>query len=86
MAAVDGEDRSGHVGAGVRRQQQQRAVQIGQPAEPALRDALDQRLAGIAGEEVGVQLGLDIAGAQRVDADAVAGQSGISLMMAPAIT
>ena len=41
-------------------------------AESPLRHSLDQRLAGLAREEVAVDVGLDVAGRERVDADLVA--------------
>ena len=72
MAAIDGQRCAGDEAARLRAHQQQRRVQLFQPAKPALGNAPDQRLPGIGGEEVPVQLGLEIAGAERVDADAVA--------------
>ena len=48
MAAIDGDGRAGHVAPGVGAEQQQRAVEILRPAEAALRNALDERLAGVA--------------------------------------
>src|SRR3954454_23207879 len=69
MPPVHRDDAAGHERAGVRRQQQERPVEFARVAEPALRNALDERLAGVAFEEVGVQFGLDVARCQRVHPD-----------------
>jgi hypothetical protein len=44
MAAIGDDDTSGHVGAGLRSQQQERPFQFPQLAKPSLRNPLDQRL------------------------------------------
>ena len=72
MATVDGDHAAGHEAAGLRRQQQQRAVEMLGLADAPLRDALDQPLAAGRLPEVAVHLGLDVAGADRVDPDVVA--------------
>lgn len=72
MAAVDGQEDARHPGRGVGREEEEGGVEILRSAEPSHRDALDHGLAGGGGEEVGIDVGLDIARRERVDADAVA--------------
>ena len=72
MAAVCDDHASGHVGTGPRSQQQKRPFELSQFTEASLRHAPDERLAGIAAEEFVVELGLEISGSKRVDANTVA--------------
>ena len=71
--AIHGDDRSGHVARGLRGEQQDRAVEIAFLAESALRNSLDQPLARWRRPEVVIELGVDITGRQRVDANAFRG-------------
>src|ERR1700676_1176108 len=64
--------RSGHIAGGVRRQQQQRAIQVLKRAEPPLRYAPDQRLAGVAVPESAIEFSIEISRRQCVDPDAEA--------------
>ena len=74
MAAIDRDNRAGHIGAGGRGQEQQRAVEIFGLRDPLQRDTGDQPLAGLGLEEFTVEIGLDIARRQCVDENAVPGQ------------
>src|SRR3546814_14131898 len=67
------DDAAGDVAPGVGGQQQERAIEIGGSAEAAQWHALAQALAGVAGEEIAVDLGLHVARRPGVHADAVAG-------------
>src|SRR3546814_5447195 len=67
--AVDLDDRAGHVGGGIGGKEEERRVEVGKASKAALGDALDHGLAGIGLEEAGVEVGADIAGRQRIDAD-----------------
>src|SRR3546814_6603974 len=49
--------------------EEERRVEVGKASKAALGDALDHGLAGIGLEEAGVEVGADIAGRQRIDAD-----------------
>ena len=72
MAAIGDEYGAGDVGSGIGDKKQQGAVEVFGTPQPALRDAPDQRLPGFGGKELAVDIGLDIAGTERVDADIVA--------------
>src|SRR5437763_5304186 len=74
VAAIDRENRAGHIGTGGRAEEQQRAIEIRRLSETTQRYAPDQRLAGVGLEEFAVEIGLDIAWRQRVDENAVARQ------------
>src|SRR5438552_6368329 len=74
VAAIDRDDRAGHIGTRRRRQEQQGAVEVRRLSDALQRDAVDQILAGLGLEEFAVEVGLDIARRQRVDEDAVARQ------------
>src|SRR5882757_7238234 len=72
VTTVDREHRSGHIARGVRRQQQQRAIQVLKRAEPPLWYALDHGLAGFAVPEGAIELRVEISGRQCVDPNAEA--------------
>lgn len=61
MSAVDGEDAAVDEAAGRSGQQQQGAIEFAGLAEAARGHAREQALAGLAGEEVPVEIGLDVA-------------------------
>src|SRR3989440_11739165 len=65
VAAIDRNDRAGHIGTGGRGQKQQRAVGIFGPRDPLQRDPRDQPLASLRLEEFAVEIGLDITLRQR---------------------
>ena len=72
MPTIDRNDGARHPGRGVGGEEEERAVEILGLTEAAHRDALDHRLPGLAREEFLVELGRDVAGRERVNADAVA--------------
>lgn len=72
MAAVYGEAAAGHVAGGVAGQQEQGAVELAHLADAAHGDAFDHGGGVVAAEERVVDLGLEIAWRDGVDADAVA--------------
>src|SRR3984893_1868697 len=67
MSAIDGDDGTSHEGSRIRDQQQQWPVELTELAEPALRNALDQRLSGFAFEEIIIEFGREISGRERID-------------------
>jgi len=58
MAASDGNDSTSHAARGIGCQQQQRAIEILELAEPALRNPRNQRLASIGLPEITVDVGI----------------------------
>src|SRR5260370_20550525 len=74
VAAIDRNDRAGHIGARRRGQEQQRAVEVRRLSDALQRDAVDEVLAGLGLKELAVEIGLDIARRQRIDEDAIARQ------------
>ncbi len=72
VAAIDHDFCAGHEGAGIRSEQKQRAIEVRHLAEPPLRNSRDQGLSRRGGEEIAVDIRLDIAWAEGVDADPVA--------------
>src|SRR5712671_1099747 len=74
VAAIDCDNRAGHIGARRRGQKKQRAVEIRRLRDPPQRNTVDQPLAGLALEVLAIKIGLDIAGRQRVDENAVTRQ------------
>src|SRR5689334_9278809 len=71
MAAVDGDRLTGDVTAGVGREEQHRAIEVARRAEAALGDALHERVAQSLLDEGLMHVRLEIAGRERVHADAV---------------
>src|SRR5580700_5013515 len=67
VAAIDRDDRAGHIGARRRDQEQERPVEILGLRNALQRNAVDQVLAGLGLEELAIEVGLDIARRQRVD-------------------
>jgi len=63
VIAVDCDHASGHERASLRNQQEERAVELAELSQPALRHALDQRLPVRALKEIVVELGGEITGA-----------------------
>src|SRR3984893_8044303 len=74
VAAINRDDRAGHISARRRRQKKQRAVKVRRLGNPPQRNAVDQILAGLGLEVFAIEIGLDIAGRQRVDENAVTRQ------------
>src|SRR2546423_4114439 len=59
VAAIDRDDRAGHVSAGGRGEEQERAVEIVRLGDPLHRDARNQSLARFGLEELAIEIGLD---------------------------
>lgn len=72
MAAVDGEAAAGHVASCLAGEQEEGAVELAHLSGAAHGDALDHGLAVVALEKVVIDLGLEIARRDGVDADAMA--------------
>jgi hypothetical protein len=72
MTAINLDSRAGDVAACLRGEQQQCAIEIFRFAKPTLRDAFDQLEARVGSEEIAIEISLDVAGAKRIDANAVA--------------
>ena len=88
LPAVAHDGRAGHVGAGVRRQQQQRAVEIAVLAEAADRNVAGQLLARLARQIVAVDVGDEPARRDGVDAHALEGElapSALVIWITPAL-
>src|SRR6185312_7919555 len=71
VAAIDRDHRAGHIGARRGRKKQQGAAEILDLADPLHRHPRGELQAGLAFEEVAVEIGHDIAGRNRVDEDVV---------------
>src|SRR5574342_643146 len=74
VAPIHGNDGTGHVSRRIRRQEQERAVEIARFSQPTLGYTPDHRLSGLAFEEGPVEIGPNVAGRDRVDPDVVPGQ------------
>src|SRR5205823_6627041 len=66
VAAIDRDDRAGHVSAGGRGEEQERAVEILGLGDPFQRDPRNQSLARFGLEKLAIEIGLDIARRQRI--------------------
>src|SRR5690606_26654478 len=61
MPAVDGNDRTRHIGRSRRQHEQQHGVEVLHATEAPLRDALGERRPGLARQEAAIEIGLHIA-------------------------
>src|SRR5439155_17440802 len=66
VAAIDRDDRAGHISAGGRGEEQQRPVEILGLGDPLQRDTRNQSLARLGLEKLAIEIGLDVAGRQRI--------------------
>ena len=74
VSAIDGQDGTRHIRAGIRTHQQERTLEFRQLSDAALWNPVNQLLADVTRKEISIEIRLDISRTERIDPDVVTGE------------